>query len=74
MARDHWAVNHELARPGHEFRPAPSHVRPFTRGPNGRINHPPTAHQPPGHGQPQHPANKPQQQPKGKTKNDDKNG
>ena len=75
VARDHWAVRHELARPGHEFHPAPTHVRPFTRGPNGTIKHPPTARQPPGHGQFQQPANKPQpQQPKVKPKNDNKNG
>jgi hypothetical protein len=72
VARDHWAVNHELARPGHEFRPMPSHVSPFTRGSNGTINHPPPSHQPPGNGHPQQPANKPQ--PKSKSKDDGKNG
>jgi hypothetical protein len=71
VERDRWAVRHELARPGHEFHPAPSHVNP-PHGRTGPINHP-SAHQPPGHGQPQQPGNKPQQQPKNKPKND-KNG
>ena len=64
VARQRWAVNHDLARPGHEFRPAPGHVRPFTRGPNGSISHPnaaPARGQPP-RAQPQQPANRPQGQ------------